>query len=119
MHCVEAAQLPWIPLGELLVRRGLLERWQLHDALNERAESGRRIGEVIVERGWVTPAAIAHALAEQYRFPFLSLDDEELDPQVASLLPETLARRYDALPVRFIDDDVLLVAVTDPTTVLA
>jgi len=119
MHHVEAAHLPWIPLGELLVRRGLLERWQLQQALNERAESGQRIGEVIVERGWVTPAAIAHALAEQYGFPFLSLDDEELDPEVAGLLPEALARRYDALPVRFIDDDVLLVAVTDPTNVMS
>jgi type IV pilus assembly protein PilB len=119
MHHVEAAHLPWIPLGELLVRRGLLERWQLQEALNERAESGQRIGEVIVERGWVTPAAIAHALAEQYGFPFLSLDDEELDPEVAGLLPEALARRYDALPVRFIDDDVLLVAVTDPTNVMS
>jgi type IV pilus assembly protein PilB len=119
MHDVEAAHLPWIPLGELLVRRGLLERWQLQEALNERAESGQRIGEVIVERGWVTPAAIAHALAEQYGFPFLSLDDEELDPEVAGLLPEALARRYDALPVRFIGDDVLLVAVTDPTNVMS
>src|SRR5262249_28143065 len=35
------------------------------------------------------------------------------------LLPEALARRYDALPVRFIDDDVLLVAVTDPTNVMS
>jgi type IV pilus assembly protein PilB len=116
---VEAAQLPWIPLGELLVRKGLLEREQLQEALNERAESGMRIGEIVVEHGWVTAPAIAHTLAEQYGFPFISLEEEELDPSVATLLPETLARRYEALPVRFVSDNLLLVAVTDPTNVMA
>jgi len=115
---VEAAQLPWIPLGELLVQRGLLAREQLEEALRERV-SGQRIGEIIVERGWVTASAIAHALAEQYGFPFMTLDHEELDLKVSTLLPETLARRYEALPVRFLSDNVLLVAVTDPANVLA
>jgi type IV pilus assembly protein PilB len=116
---VEAAQLPWIPLGELLVRKGLLTREQLTEALDERASSGQRIGEIVVERGWVTHAAIAHALGEQYGCPFLTLDDEDLDPEISTLLPEPLARRYGALPVRFISDDVLLVAVSDPTNVMA
>jgi type IV pilus assembly protein PilB len=116
---VEAAQLPWIPLGELLVRRGLLERDQLEEALGERAASGQRIGEIIVDHGWVTHAAIAHALGEQYGVPFMSLDDEDLDPEVTTLLPEGLARRYEALPIRFIAEDLLLVAVTDPTNVMS
>ena len=119
MNTVEAARLPWIPLGELLVRRGLLEHHQLEEALEERATSGMRIGEVIVDRGWVTPAAIAHALSEQYGLDFISLDEEELDPEVTGILPETLARRYEAVPVRFLSENLLLVAVADPTNVLS
>jgi type II secretory ATPase GspE/PulE/Tfp pilus assembly ATPase PilB-like protein len=119
MPSVEAARLPWIPLGELLVRQGLLGTDQLEEALDERASSGRRLGEIVVERGWVSHAAIAHALGEQYSCPFISLDDEELHPEVSTLLPEALARRYGALPVRFLSEDVLLVAVADPTNVMA
>ncbi len=119
MDTVEAAHLPWIPLGELLVRRGLLERAQLEEALDDRAQSGLRIGEIIVERGWVKPAAIAHALAEQYGFRFISLDDDVIDPEVVSLIPEAMARRYEALPIRFISENLLLVAVTDPTNVMS
>jgi type IV pilus assembly protein PilB len=116
---VEAAHLPWIPLGELLVRQNLLTREQLNEALAERKSSGQRIGEIVVEHGWVTHAAIAHALGEQYGCPFMTLDNEELDPEIANLLSEGLARRYGALPIRFIADDVLLVAVSDPTNVMA
>jgi type IV pilus assembly protein PilB len=115
---VEAARLPWIPLGEMLVARGLLERAQLEEALRDRATSGRRVGEIVVERGWIKPSQLAEALADQYGFDFVSLSEEQFDPHVASLLPEQLARRYDALPVRFLSEDLLLVAVADPTNVI-
>jgi type IV pilus assembly protein PilB len=106
-------------LGSLLVRDGLLTAEQLELALTEKEASGRRLGEIVVERGWVDDAAIARALAEQYDLEYLDLGKTQLESAATGLLPEKLARRYHSLPLRFLAEDSVLVAVADPTNVLA
>ena len=107
--------LGWIPLGQLLVDGGILTEEQLRRVLEEKASSGRRLGEIAVSLGFTTERAIAGALAEQYELEFVDLDVAELDRQAVALLPEELARRYEALPLRILDDGTPLLAVTDPT----
>ena len=104
-------------LGTLLVRDGLLTVEQLEEALAEKEDNGKRLGEIIVERGWVSGSALARALAEQHELEYIDLTNVELDPAATSLLPEKFARRYHALPVQF-EDEALLVAVADPTDVV-
>jgi type IV pilus assembly protein PilB len=129
---VEAAKLPSplpslddanggrrLPLGSLLVREGLLTPEQLEQALAEKERTGHRLGEIVVERGWAQPHDVARALAEQHGLEFVDLAKAQLEPAAANLLPEKFARRYDALPVRFVDEDLVLVAVSDPTNVVA
>ena len=65
---VEAAHIPWRPLGRLLVEKGLLRDDELEHALDEQEISGRRLGEILIELGCVTHGALSHALAEQYGF---------------------------------------------------
>jgi type IV pilus assembly protein PilB len=104
-------------LGALLVRDGVLTVDQLEEALAEKEDSGKRLGEIVVERGWVTGAALARALAEQHDLDYLDLTKIQIEPAATSLLPEKFARRYHALPVLF-EEDALLVAVADPTDVV-
>jgi type IV pilus assembly protein PilB len=106
-----------IPLGTLLVRDGLIRAEQLELALAEKEETSRRLGEIVVGKGWVDAAALARLLAEQHDLEYLDLSTAEIDPGAGSLLPEKLARRYEALPVRFLSEDSVLVAVSDPTNV--
>jgi type IV pilus assembly protein PilB len=116
---MEAARTPWPALGALLVRDGAITPDQLERALAEkRTTPGRRLGEILVEHGVATTSEVARVLAEQHALPFLELDDTEIEPEAAGLLPETLARRYNALPVQLLDDGSVLVAVADPTNVL-
>ena len=105
-------------IGSLLIAAGALTHDQLDAALLEQAASGRRLGELLVERGWATGRAVAEALAEQAGLSFLDLTHAELDRAATGLLPEKFARRYGALPVRFLDDQTVLVAVVDPTDVV-
>jgi hypothetical protein len=65
---VEAAHIPWRPLGRLLVEKGLLRDDELEHALDEQEISGRRLGEILIELGCVTHGALSLALAEQYGF---------------------------------------------------
>jgi type IV pilus assembly protein PilB len=115
-----AAEGTWrVPLGSLLLRDGIITTDQLEAALTEKDVTGRRVGEIVVSRGWVSAGAVATLLAEQHGLDYLDLPSAEVDPRAAALLPEKYARRYEAFAVRFIDDDLVLVTVADPTNVLA
>jgi type IV pilus assembly protein PilB len=107
----------WLPLGSLLLREALITPEQLELALLEQEQDRRRLGEILVEWGWVSSRGIAEALSEQYGIRFLDLELAELDDRATALLDDGLAEHYQALPVRFLPDGVLLVAVADPTDV--
>ncbi len=109
----------WVPLGTLLLRVGAIDPEQLEIALTEKERSPRRLGEILVEWGWVPSVAIAKALAEQYGIPFLDLSTTEIEEDAARLLPEDVARRLQALPVKRLPDNLLLVGLADPTDLLA
>ena len=115
---MEAAHQPWPALGSLLVRDGLLTEEELQEALEAQRDSGKRLGEILVERGSVTRTQVARLLAEQVEMPLVELEESDVDTGAAMLLSEDLARRYSALPVGFLPDNSLLVAVADPTNVL-
>jgi hypothetical protein len=63
---VEAAEQSWRPLGELLVKKGLVTDDELKRALKEQEETGQLLGTILVDRGFVSGPALAIALAEQY-----------------------------------------------------
>jgi hypothetical protein len=107
----------WLPLGTLLVRKGLITNEQLELALLDQQKTGLRLGELLVQAGWVDAAAISQALAEQYELEFVDLDRERLDPAAVAKLTGREARRYDAIPIRLLEDGRLLVGVADPTDV--
>jgi hypothetical protein len=102
------------PLGMLLAEAGLLTAGEIHFALAKAQESGRRLGEVLVEHGFVTPADIVRVVAEQRGLPFLDVRTVSVDPAAAKLLPEDLARLFRTLPVGFVRG-LPVVAVADPT----
>ena len=114
---MEAAHLPWQHLGSLLINRGLLTVDQVKQAFEEQQLTGKRLGEIVVGHNWVAPADLAKALADQNGLEYVDLSETDLDLDVAMLLPKELAARYQAVPVRFVNEDLLLVAVADPTDV--
>jgi hypothetical protein len=63
---VESAETIWRPLGELLLEKGLVTPDELELALTEQGETGRLLGAILVDRGYVSGPALAVALAEQY-----------------------------------------------------
>jgi type IV pilus assembly protein PilB len=114
---VEAAHLPWQHLGSLLINRGLLTVDQVKQAFEEQSLTGRRLGEIAVDRGWITGSDLSKALADQFGLEYVDLAVVQPDPDAATLLQKELAFRYQAIPVRFLSDDLLLVAIGDPTDV--
>ncbi len=62
---VEAAQIPWRPIGELFVERGLVSEEQIEQALAEQAATGLRLGEILVRRNLISSPELTQALMEQ------------------------------------------------------
>jgi type IV pilus assembly protein PilB len=104
-------------LGEILVRRGALDRQTLADAVPEAARRGIRLGEHLLELGLVTERDIALALSDQFGLRHVSIDPREIDISLADLMHSSTAQRLQVLPL-YADEHVIGVAVADPTDVL-
>jgi MSHA biogenesis protein MshE len=107
-----------VRLGELLVQQQLIQPEQLASALEQQRKTGRRLGRVLVEAGYVTEEAISQALAKQLNIPYINLKYFNVEPKVARLLPEILARRFRAIVLED-KGNVLLVGLTDPADLFA
>ncbi|MEX2275656.1 MAG: ATPase, T2SS/T4P/T4SS family [Actinomycetota bacterium] len=105
-------------LGQILIEQGLLTQEQLDSALDEHRQTPKALGRVLIDKGFIREADLVRALSEQVGLEFVDLSDFQIDPMSASLLPETLARRYRAIPIGM-RDDKLLVAMSDPANVYA
>jgi MSHA biogenesis protein MshE len=105
-------------VGSLLIRDSVITSEQLDEALGEKERSGTRVGDILVERGWATTADLARALAEQWNLEFVDILTTEVEPEAVKLLSEPVARRYRALPIRYLSKNLVLVAISDPTDIL-
>ena len=106
-------------LGALLTRHGIITEEQLEQALAEKEQSGGRIGDILVGHGWATSADLAHVLAEQYSLDFVEILETPIEPDVIKLLSERFVRRFRALPVKYLAKNLVLVAIGDPTDIVA
>jgi hypothetical protein len=103
-----------VPLGTLVFRAGLLAEEQLEEALQDGMRRGKRLGEVLLERGLVSEGALGRLLAGQKGLRFVELDAAAIDPAAVQLLPVEKARLHSMLPIGF-QDGVPVVAVADPS----
>src|SRR2546426_6223681 len=87
-------------LGQVLMEAGLLSQDQLTKALEECARSGKRLGEYLVDQGIVSEHDLTSCLSNQLGFLFVDLAKEALNPELSSTIPEPLAKRYQAVPLR-------------------
>ena len=107
-----------VRLGEMLVQQGLMTAEQLTEALAAQKTTGRKLGRVIIDSGWVNEVQIAQALGKQLRIPFADLSRRSVRPEVARLLPEVQARRLRALALESGPDSVK-VGMADPSDINA
>lgn len=105
---------PDAPLGTLIFRAGLLPAEVIENALEEGVRTGRRLGEILVERGLIKEEDLTRLLAGQKGLPYIGLGERAIDPEAARLLDEEQAKLFCALPIAF-EDGALVVAVADPT----
>ncbi len=105
-------------LGEILVSEGLVSENDIESALRLQKNSGKRLGDILVGQGLVTYDEMLHAVKNQLNVPLVDLDEVHIRQETLSLMPERLARKYEALPIR-VDNGQLTVAMSDPSNYFA
>ncbi len=101
-------------LGSALVAAGVLTEELLAEVVAEVARSGRTFAQVLKEMARVSESDIAVAVATRLGHRYVDLNEYEVDVQAVALITETMARRYQALPIGW-DRDRLVVAMINPT----
>jgi len=103
-----------IRLGEVLVQQKAISEDQLTQALAEQRRTGRKLGRVLADLGFLSEASLYDILSKHLQVPFIDLKQVHLAPEVVKLLPEPLARRYRAIVLQR-DDRGLLIGMADPS----
>jgi type IV pilus assembly protein PilB len=106
-------------LTDVIVDMGLVARERVDEAIATSRSSGTTPERVLVEGGVLSHDGLARALAERYGLDHLDLGIFSVDMGAANLVTTAAAKRYQAVPVSFVDKRTLLVAMTDPSNVLA
>ncbi len=101
-------------LGDILKEMGLVTDEQVESAIGRQKETRKRLGQLLLEDGVVTQLDLTKALAQKFGVSFLDLTSTRFDGAATAYIDEKLARRYGAVPVRFLDENTLLVAMIDP-----
>lgn len=105
-------------LGELLLESGAITPDQLQIALKNQEETGQRIGSILISLGMLTEEKLTQVIAGKLKIPYVNLDDMVIDKDVAGAISAELARKHLVIPLLKIGK-VLTVAFYDPLDYIA
>ncbi|HEY2334582.1 MAG TPA: ATPase, T2SS/T4P/T4SS family [Solirubrobacterales bacterium] len=88
-------------------------------AIEEARAVGRTPESLLLEQGVIDADQLSRAVAERYGLEHVDLAVYQVDMAAANLISVNTARRYMALPIGFADKQTLIVAMADPTNILA
>ncbi len=100
-------------IGELLVQEGWITVEQLNQALDDQRTSGERIGAILIRMGLIDEDVLVEFLGKQYRAPTVDPSKLNVSKEVLGLIPITTAQKYQAIPFSLVNG-VLNVAMSDP-----
>jgi type IV pilus assembly protein PilB len=104
---------------DMLVDLGFVGDDRARRAIEEARTAGAPPEVLLLQQGAINGDQLSRAVAERYGLDHLDLSTYQVDMAAANLISVSTARRYRALPVGFVDKATLLVAMVDPTNVLA
>ena len=106
------------PLGERLLDAGLITQPQLDLALSEQKRQRKKLGQVLVDLGFVSAQVIAETVASESNTRVVDLEKVVIDDEVLKLIDREVASEHRVLPLG-LDNDILTVVLADAFNVVA
>lgn len=102
-------------IGEILVRKKLITWEQLEEALAEQSVSHKMTGQILIDKGYVTPTLFQMALAEQYELKFVDLRRTRINPKAQEMIPQEMAEKFQIIGLEC-TPTTLIVGIYNPIT---
>jgi type IV pilus assembly protein PilB len=107
-----------LKLGDLLLQYAMITREQLNSALSEQKKSGKRLGELLVEKGYVTEGDILYILELQLGIKRVKFDEIEVDTEAVKAISANLASKHNIIPISRRNSKIQVV-MSDPLNIIA
>jgi len=102
-------------IGELLLERGFIDEFHLNAALSYQSEWGGRLGSILIKKGFISEKDMSSAIEEQFGLSCINLDDiEKPSDEVLRMVPLESAKKFGIFPIG-LEGKILLLAMADPT----
>ena len=110
--------MAYMRLGDMLISAGIITEKQLRQALEAQKGTHKRLGTVLIEEGIISEQQLMETLEIQLGIDFIDLGKVRIPTEMARVLPRTIAKRHNVVPVRVVKDELLL-AMEDPLNYVA
>ncbi len=105
-------------LGQLLLWNKVITQEQLEEALKEQERTKKKLGTILIEKGFVDEKTLNEFLSKQYGVDSVDLNSIEIPREVIKKVPKNIAKKYTLIPVE-IDKNRIKIAIADPTNIFA
>ena len=110
-----------IRIGDVLVAAGAITEEQLQEGLAKQKETGRKLGNALVDLGFISNEMLITVLTTQLGIDYIELKGAKIEDKVIHMVPETMVTKYQAIPIEIDPDNpnILKVAMADPMDIMA
>ncbi|MDD6404667.1 MAG: ATPase, T2SS/T4P/T4SS family [Clostridiales bacterium] len=110
-----------IRIGDVLVAAGAITEEQLQEGLAKQKETGRKLGNALVDLGFISNEMLITVLTTQLGIDYIELKGAKIEDKVIHMVPENLVTKYQAIPIEIDPDNpnILKVAMSDPMDIMA
>lgn len=105
-------------IGQILVEGGYITKDQLQEALNEQRRTRERLGKILLKRGYIDEKDLAVALAKQMKLPLVDIRKLKISEDVMGIVLRESAEKHGVVPFG-LTGNILHVATADPTNRVA
>lgn len=105
-------------IGEILIEEKLITEEQLSEALETQRLTGHKVGQILVDKGFIKENVLYKVLADKLGCKYVDLENYEINVNVVTKISQTLAQKHKAVPID-IENNKLKVAMSEPTNIIA
>lgn len=102
-----------MPIGEILIQHKLITQQQLVYALKVQKLKGKKLGDMLIELGYVQEEDLINALSKRLNVPYVDLTKFKVQTKTLDLLTRNYVEKNNIIPIEN-NDRMIVVATNDP-----
>ena len=105
-------------MGDILIKEDVINLDQLKSAIQEQRETGKRLGETLLNLGYIDEPQLIAYLSKQYGVPTVNLEQIDIDDDALQCVTRESAIKHKLIPISK-NGSTLTVAMSDPSNIFA